>query len=264
MRRAYPWWRKYIVFLCGRELVISVAYRCANRKCREARHQRVYTSDRAERLTLRGSSFALAVIAQIGYWRFWRGWTVTQIHEMLTQERRLPIAKREVLNLIGVFLVLSRCTYPLRWAEHAAEFQRRGVFLSIDALKPEKGNRALYVVRELKYGLVAHHASLLNANQAVLEQQLLQPVKDLGYRIRGIVSDDEQALCLAIAHLCPETSHQTCQLHCLRDAAEPIANADRTFKTGLKKAIRAPFYAACRALAQQLTPDDPREAVLAI
>jgi len=262
LRRAYPWWRKYIVFLSGRMLVINVAYRCVNPKCREARRKRVYTSQSAERLTVRGSSFALDVIAQIGYWRFWQRWTVTQIHERLTQERQLPIAKREVLYLIGVFLVLSRCTYQLRWAEHAAEFRRHGLFLSIDALKPEKGNRALYVVRELKYGLVAYHVSLLTADQRTLEQRLLQPVIALGYRIRGIVTDDEKALCLALAHLCPAVSHQTCQLHCLREVAQPIADADRTFKTALKKAIRAPFYAACRALEQQLSPDDPRYTVL--
>jgi hypothetical protein len=261
LQRAYPWWRKYIVFLSGRELVISIAYRCRNRQCRDARRGRMHTSRTAERLTLRGSSFALEVIAQIGYWRFWQRWTVAQIHERLSQERQLPIPEREVLYLIGVFLVLSRCTYHLRWAEYMAEFRRHGLFLAIDALKPEKGNRALYVVRELKHGLVVHHVSLLNTDQRMLEKHLLQPIKALDYRIRGLVSDDERALRLAIAHLWPNVPHQTCQVHCLRDAAQPIVDADRAFKTSLKKAFRAPFYAAARAL-EPLAVDDPCAAVL--
>src|SRR5713101_30912 len=261
LKRAYPWWRKYMVFLRGRELVISVAYRCRNRRCRDARRGRIHTSRAAERLTVRGSSFALEVIVQIGYWRFWKRWTVAQIHEVLSQERCVPIAEREVLYLIGVFLVLSRCTYHLRWIEHATEFRRQGLFLAINALKPEKGNRALYVVRELKHGLVVHHVSLLNTDQRMLEKHLLQPIRALDYRIRGLVSDDEKALRLAIAHVVPAVPHQTCQVHCLRDAALPIVNADRTFKTALKKAIRAPFYAAARVL-EALAADDPCATVL--
>ena len=188
-------------------------------------------------MTVRGSSFALEVIVQIGYWRFWKRWTVTQIHEVLTQERHLPISEREVLYLIGVFLVLLRCTYHLRLEERAAYFRRHGLFLSTDALKPEKGNTALYVVRELKFGLVLQVTPLLTADHCTLAGRVLQPVKALGYRIRGVVSDDEQALQLAVAQVFPGVDHQTCQIHCLRDAATPIVEADQAFKKAVKQAI---------------------------
>src|SRR3972149_4242563 len=173
------------------------------------------------------------------------------------------ISEREVLYLIGVFLVLLRGTYPLRLAERAAYFRRQGLFVSIDALKPEKGNTALYVVRELKFGLVLQVTPLLSADHQTLERRVLQPVKALGYRIRGVISDDEKALLLAAAHVFPGVPHQTCQSHCLRDAAIPIVEADQAFKKALKQAIRAPFYTACRALSQ-LTPEDPRYAVLTL
>ena len=219
------------------------------------------TSPAAERLTLRGSSFALEVIVQIGYWRFWKRWTITQIHESLTLDRALPISEREVLYLVGVFLVLLRSTYHWRLAEHDRYFQRHGLFLAIDALKPEKGNRALYVVRELKFGLVLHQVSLFSADQSTLEKRLLQPIEALGYRMRGVVSDDEKALRLAIAHRWSHVPHQTCQVHCLRDAATPIVTADQALKKALKKAIRAPLYAVCRSL-NQLAPEDPCYSVL--
>jgi hypothetical protein len=135
------------------------------------------------------------------------------------------------------------------------------VFIAIDALKPEKGNTALYVVRELKFGLVLHQVSLLSTAHQTLATRLLQPVKDLGYRVRGLVSDDERALHMAAAIVFPGVSHQTCQLHCLRDAALPIAEIDQAFKKALKQAIRSPFYAVCR-LIDQLAPDDPCHAVL--
>lgn len=261
LKRAYPLWRKYIVFLKGRYHVISVGYQCRNPKCREAKRQRLFAWQEAQALTVRGSSFALEVIVQIGYWRFWKRWTVTEIHEVLTQEHHLPISEREGLYLIGVFLVLLRCTYPLRLEAQAPYFRRHGVFLAVDALKPEKGNTALYVVRELKFGLVLQVTVLLTADHRTLADRVLQPVKALGYRIRGVVSDDEQALQWAIAQVFPEARHQTCQLHCLRDAASLIVEADRAFKKALKQAIRAPFYAASRAL-NQLSPEDPRQVVL--
>jgi hypothetical protein len=259
LKRRYAVGRKYVVFLTGRFLVINLGHHCPSPRC--AGHDRLYTSEAARRLTLRGSSFALEVIVQIGYWRFWKRWTVTQIHEVLTQERHVPISEREVLYLIGVFLVLLRCTYHLRLEEHAAHFRRHGLFLSIDALKPEKGNSALYVARELKFGLVLQVTPLLSADHQTLERRVLQPVQALGYRLRGIVSDDEQALQLAVAHLFPGVCHQTCQSHCLRDAATPIVEADRAFKKALKQAIRAPFYTAYRALSQ-LASEDPRHVVL--
>lgn len=261
LKRAYPLWRKYIVFLHGRYLVISVGYWCRNPTCPEAKRKRMVPSQAARALTVRGKSFALEVMVQIGYWRFWKRWTVAQIHEVLTQGRHVPISEREVLYLIGVFLVLLRCTYPLRLAERAPDFRRHGLFLSLDALKPEKGNLALYVVRELKFGLVLQVTPVLSATHQTLERRVLQPVKALGYRVRGVVSDDEQALLLAVAHVFPGVRHQTCQVHCLRDAATPIVEANQAFKKALKQAIRAPFYAACRAL-NQLAPEDPRHAVL--
>jgi hypothetical protein len=259
LERAYPIWRKYMIFLNGRCQVVSIGYRCPNSQCRRA--GRMYISQAAQRLTVRGSSFALEVIVQIGYWRFWKRWTVAQIHEMLTQAHHLPISEREVLYLIEVFLVLLRCTYHLRLEEHAAYFRRHGLFIAIDALKPEKGNRALYVVRELRFGLVLHQVSLLSTAHQTLVTRLFRPVKALGYRVRGWVSDDEKALRLAAAIVLPGVSHQTCQSHCLRDAAVPIMEADQALKKALKQAIRSPFYTVCRAI-DPLAPDDPCQAVL--
>lgn len=261
LKRCYPLWRKYVVFLDGRYLVVSMGYRCPHLKC--AGRKLVWASEAARRLTVRGSSFALEVIVQIGFWRFWKRWTVTQIHEVLTQERGLPISEREVLYLIGVFLVLLRSTYPVRLVEQAAYFRRHGLFLAIDGLKPEKGNTALYVARELKFGLVLQVAPLLSADHTSLEKHLLQPVKALGYRLRGVVSDDERALQLAVAQVFPGARHQTCQSHCLRDAATPIAEADQAFKKAVKQAIRTAFYAACREISA-LSPADPCQAVLSL
>jgi hypothetical protein len=211
---------------------------------------------------VRGSSFAPEVIVQIGYWRFWKHRTVAQIHEALMQQHQIPICEREVSYLPGVFPALLRCTYHLRLAQREAHFRRHVIFVSIDALKPEKGNQALYVVRELKFGLILHVVSLLSTDHRTLGRRLLQPLKELNYRLRGLVSDDEKALVIAVAKTLPGVAHQTCQSHCLREAATPISNADRAFKKELKQAIRDPFYPAYRQLQAEPAAADPRAAVL--
>ena len=116
-------------------------------------------------------------------------------------------------------------------------------------------------MRELKFGLVLQVTPLLSADHETLERRVLEPVKALGYRIRGIVSDDERAMILAAAQVFPNVGHQTCQSHCLREAATPIAEADQTFKKALKQAIRGLFYATCRALSH-LPPEHPCHAIL--
>jgi hypothetical protein len=262
LKRGYPWWSKYIVFLQGCDLVSSIAYRWPNPTCSEARRGRRHTSHVADRLTLRGSSFALEVIVQIGYWRFWKRWTVAQIHDVLIHERHVPISEREVLYLVGVFLVLLRCTYGLRVAEHAASFRRHGLFVAVDALRPEKGNRALYVVRELKFGLVLQVVSVLAATQPTLATRVLRPINALGYRIRGVVSDEEVALCRAIAQVWPGVAQQTCHWHCLRDAAAPLLAADRALKKAVKRALHDPVSAVARTL-DRLSPEEPCTEVLA-
>lgn len=97
---------------------------------------------------------------------------------------------------LGVFLVVRRCTYHLRLEEQASYFRRHGLFVALAARKPEKGTPALYVVRELTVGLILQVVPLLSATHQTIEQRLLQPVKALGYRMRGVVSDDEKALVL--------------------------------------------------------------------
>ena len=77
------------------------------------------------------------------------------------------------------------------------------MFVAVDALRPEKGNRALYVVRELKFGLVLQVVPVLAADHSTLATRVLRPVNALGYRIRGVVSDEEVAWCRAIAQVWP-------------------------------------------------------------
>jgi hypothetical protein len=56
--------------------------------------------------------------------------------------------------------------------------------------------------------------------------------------MRAIISDGQETIREAVAFVFPDIPHQLCQFHYLRDAAQPIFEADRHAKTVLKKQVR--------------------------
>jgi hypothetical protein len=66
-------------------------------------------------------------------------------------------------------------------------------------------------------------------------KQLLEPLK---VPIKGIISDGEETIRSAVAFVFPSIPHQLCQFHYLKDAIDPLYEADRHAKTLLKKKLR--------------------------
>ncbi len=56
--------------------------------------------------------------------------------------------------------------------------------------------------------------------------------------ITGVISDGQHSIGNAVAHALPGIPHQLCHFHYLREAAKPIADADRHAKKELKKQVR--------------------------
>ena len=54
----------------------------------------------------------------------------------------------------------------------------------------------------------------------------------------GVVSDAQESIRLAVAEVFPEVPHQLCQYHALREAAEPLWEADRHLLVEMKKELR--------------------------
>jgi len=53
-----------------------------------------------------------------------------------------------------------------------------------------------------------------------------------------VISDGEETIGSAVAFVFPKVPHQLCQFHYLKDAVEPLYDADRHAKTQLKKYVR--------------------------
>jgi len=251
-------WRKYVITLQGRQRIFSLGYSCARAKCTHAHV--IYRSRDAEQLSPKGSSFGFDLFAQVGWWRFWEHRTLDELATLL-QAKHLPVSRRQVLNLIRDFLALLRAAQPAKIEAQRAYFQRHGMILSLDGMEPEQGNEMLFVVREANLHLTLVAETLYSSRADLISQRLLEPVKGLGFCIRGVISDADQNIRRAVTATLPGRPHQACQVHCLCAAAKPIFEADRALKTDLRREIRAKLRPISRALSQQ-APEDPQRAVL--
>jgi hypothetical protein len=96
-------------------------------------------------------------------------------------------------------------------------------------------------VRDCLSGRILLARSLLSSTQGDLTA-LLSEVKDhlqqMEVPVKGVISDGEETIGSAVAFVFPQLPHQLCHFHYLRDAVQPLYEADRHAKTQLKKHVR--------------------------
>jgi hypothetical protein len=95
----------------------------------------------------------------------------------------------------------------------------------------------MWFVRELSTGLTLRSGWLSQQDQATFEA-FLAPLKHLEWPILAVLSDKQTGLGPAVATVWPNSRHQWCQAHYLRNLAEPLAEADAAFKGDLRKTVR--------------------------
>lgn len=229
-------WAKVVQFLTGPEHLTNLGYRCGNPACGFGRT--VYRSARAEARQVKGSGYGLDVVVRIGYLRFAEHRTREEIWRELHAQTPLLLSERHVQNLLEVYLALLRASEqdPRERLAATAE-EHGGIILALDGLQPEQGNEQLWVVREVLSGAVLAAANLQQASAPFLTR-LLRPVREAGLPVLGVVSDAQESIRLAVAEVLPGVPHQLCQYHALREAAEPLWEADRHLLVQAKKELR--------------------------
>jgi Transposase, Mutator family len=149
-----------------------------------------------------------------------------------------PTAERSVTNL------LDRYDELLATALTGARRLRRvlkgqgGVILALDGLQPDVGHEVLWVVRDCLSGEVLLARSLLSGTARDLVPLLREVAEAVGVPVLGVISDGQTSVRRAVAAALPGVPHQLCQFHFLREAAQPVFEADRHAKVELKKRVR--------------------------
>jgi hypothetical protein len=256
LKRHHILWHKRLTFSTGVKKVISWAYRCPQANCPGVTE--VYRSLKAESLHLKHRRFSRELVVRIGHRYFWQHQTRDELYTWLSQELRLGISEREVSNLVVDFLALLRAAQPARIRCKLSGL--KDLIIGLDGMQPEKGNDCLYIVRELQCGVTLLAENLADSSQEAVSERLIEPLKALaeeqGLPLRGVVSDAQESIRLAVAQRLNGVPHQACQSHCLRDAGQPTFEADRAMKKQLKAAFRQSL-ARLRKRVQALAENDP-------
>jgi hypothetical protein len=228
--------RRTVATLAGLTRLNLTVRRCPNPGC--AAHLRPYRPEAAGRSALPHHEFGLDVIALIGRLRYTRQRSVPEIRRHLVGPG-LAIAERTVTNLLDRYdeLPAVALTDDRRLRKVLAG-QGRAV-LAIDGLRPDVGHGVLWVVRDCLSGEVLLARSLLPARRQDLAELLARVRDGCPVPVVGVVSDGRRAIRQAVARALPDVPYQLCQFHHLREAAEPVSEADRHAKEELKKKARA-------------------------
>jgi hypothetical protein len=229
-------WAKPIQTLGGVEHVTNLGFRCADPACAFGRS--VYRSARAEARQVKGSGYGLDVVVRVGHLRFAEHRTREEIWRELDTGTPVRVSERHVQNLVEVYLALLRAGERDPGARLADTVRAHGgIVLSLDGLQPEQGNEQLWIVREVLSGAVLAAANLQQATAPMLAG-LLWPIRAAGLPVLGAVSDAQESVRLAVAEVFPGVPHQLCQFHALREAAEPLWEADRHLLAEAKQELR--------------------------
>ena len=121
------------------------------------------------------------------------------------------------------------------------------VILALDGLPPDVGHEGLWGLRDCLAAEVLLARSLLSATQDDLADLMREVKRALGVPIVGGISDGQSSLRGAVAKARPEVPHPLCPCHSLREAANPVYEADRHAKKARKKRVRG-----VRPIARQL------------
>ena len=261
LKRDHILWHKDLTFSTGVRRVVSWAYVCPQADCPGA--AQVYRSHKAESTHLKYRRFSREMVVRIGRQCFWQHQTRDEVYAWLTQDLHLDICEREISNLVLDFLALLKAAQPAKIRHKLSSL--KWLVISVDGMQPEKGNDCLYIVREIQCGVTLLAVNLEESSQEALCEHLFEPLKDLaqefGLPWRGVVSDAQESLRLAVAQSLKGVPHQACQSHCLRDAGKLTFEADRAMKKELKASFRQAFP-RLRKRIQALPADDPFRPVL--
>jgi hypothetical protein len=181
--------------------------------------------------------FGLDVMALVGRLRHAEHRSIPEIHRELTG-RGLVVAPRTVTNLLDRYDELrALATADPKRLEPLLRHPHR-VILAIDGLQPDVGHEVLWVLRDCVSGEILLARSLLSSTAKDLSGLITEVQKALPVPITGVVSDGQDSIRKAVARARPGVPHQLGHFHSLREAAQPISEADRQAKKELKKRVR--------------------------
>ena len=232
LKKSHIAWRKNVFTLKQTIHITSYAYHCTNKTCPKPKE--TYRSAQAEMISLKYYQFSIDVIAKVGHLYFKEHKTIDQIKQTLS---KLHISRSEINLLYQAYLALTTVNRKQDTTFLDKIRANGGITLALDGVQPEKGNETLWILKDHQTGETLLAKNLQSADRESIAS-LLREIKALGIPIRGIISDGQRSIRLAVKQEFPAIPHQLCHFHFLRNIARPISEMDRALKVDLRKKVR--------------------------
>lgn len=154
-------------------------------------------------------TYGYDAIAQIGWQRQIQGQTFSEIH--LDLQGNMHISESQVGALYTYrYSPLLACCERQHMQQLKTIAVQGGLWLGLDGLAPEAGEAQLWVVRELQSGVTLRSGWMSQQDQSTFVN-FLQPIAELGLRIRVVMSDKQRGLVPAVAEVFSDAKHSFCQ-----------------------------------------------------
>ena len=218
----YLAWDKTVQTLDRLIAIATRPGRCPHATCPGSRMRLL--SAAAQRLAPPGSTYGYDVLVRIGWLRQHQHATYREIHTDLSA--KLSISAAHVRYLYQyLYLPLLACHERQQRGRLAQVAQEQGgVVIALDGLAPQGGEPQIWFIRDLSTGLTLRSGWLAQLDQPTFEA-FLAPLKHLEWPILAVLSDKQTGLVPAVATVLPDSRHQFCQAHYLRNLAEQIGRA---------------------------------------
>ena len=217
--------------------VIRVAYRpkvCVQATCPVA--GRALPSATWAHVAPKYGTYGFDVIAQIGWMRQKERAWFEKIQAQLVP--RIQISESQVRYVYHrKYLPLMACQERQHLAELQTLARTQGLIIGLDGLVVEGGEPQLWVVRELQMGWTLR-CGWLNSEDATAFTAFLQPLADLDLCVRAVMQDKQRGLVPVVQVVFPHAKQGFCQAHYFKNAAAPVADADKQMKITLRQAVR--------------------------
>jgi hypothetical protein len=244
-------------------VVINCYYECRNPDCKNeevviARHPEILYKKHYSR-----STFALVI-----HLRYIKKLSVNQILE------ELPYLKEGACyEIIRTYRAAARVRANERIAQKFPPGTK--IRVSIDAMEPEKGQSALYTIRELSEDELLGARFLDDSSADVIYELLKELEEKYGIEYVGFVSDKQTGIVAMHDRYYPKVPHQYCVVHFLNNVTNELREIDTTIKKNLRSEVRtiSTFKTIKKKVRKQATDlaenelavlSDTREALLAV
>ena len=219
--------------------IVSKLVHCPEDEC--PGHHKTFSSEEESSITMPWWSIGWDVFAWMGFRRFSRHWSVTQLKDELSDTHGIAVSDDTVERYLRRYqtMVAARHQDPELLREEYRDV--KGLAMSIDGLQPEKGHETLYVVRERGRKRVWFAESLISSSTEEV-QRLFERARAwaerLGIPVTSWMSDKQDAFVKGIAEVFPAAPHGYCRSHFMRNLAKPVLEKDSRAKVAMRRRIR--------------------------